>query len=156
MNTIDFQKTQKSIDAIDVISVLNRFVLSVDRHDWNTMRSCLTDTVEFDYSALNVSMPRSADALVEQVRSDQSSFLSVQHMTTNHAVTVEGNSAQCLANVRAQHLLPSHTFWTLIGRYSYRLVRTSGGWKIQGCAIAVYWTETDGKIQPFGFTNTPN
>lgn len=108
MNTIDFQQ------SIDVIDVLNRFVLSVDQRDWDAMRDYLTDTVDFDYSALNASMPRSADALVEQVRSDQSSFLSVQHMTTNHVVTIrtshhsqetKGDSAQCLANVRAQHYI---------------------------------------------------
>lgn len=72
MNTSDCQQT---IDTLDVINVFNRFALSVDRRDWNTMRNCLTDTVDFDYSALNASMPLSADALVEQVRSDQSSFL---------------------------------------------------------------------------------
>lgn len=141
MNEIDFQQVTASFH---IINLLNCFVLSIDKREWNTMRDCLTKEVDFDYSALNASMPKKADELVNQVRRDQSNFKAVQHMTTNHYVTVNGDTAQCTANVRAQHLLstePNH-FWTLVGRYVYRLVYTQAGWKIYGCQIDVYWTET--------------
>lgn len=151
MSDIDRQRT---IDQTNIINTLNCFVLSIDSRDWDTMRDCLTDEVDFDYSALGASMPRTADELVEQVRRDQSHFKAVQHVTTNHYVTINGDIAQCRANVRAQHLLlddQSNTFWILVGRYTYRLVSTQAGWKIHGCTISVYWTETDGTVQRFEY-----
>lgn len=148
MNNIDIQRV---IDQTDIINTLNRFVLSVDARDYDAMRACLSDQVNFDYSALfGTSMPPTADELVEQVRSNHSGFRAVQHITTNHSVTIDGDTAQCLANFQAQHFLPNDrgsNLWTLGGRYLYSLVRTQEGWKIRGCVISVSWT--DGNLQLF-------
>lgn len=141
---------QQFVDRSAIIDILNRFVLSIDRRDWKTMRDCLCDEINFDYSALNASMPQTADGLVKQVQQDQSNFKAVQHSTTNHQVNLNGDIAECTANVRAQHLLAGdrpNRFWTVIGRYTYSLSRTATGWKIQKCIIHVYWTETDGKLE---------
>lgn len=89
MNEIDFQQVTASFH---IINLLNCFVLSIDKREWDTMRDCLTEEVDFDYSALNASMPKKADELVNQVRRDQSSFKAVQHMTTNHYVTINGDT----------------------------------------------------------------
>ncbi len=141
---------QTFIDRSNIIDTLNRFVLSIDQRDWKTMRDSLCDEIDFDYSALNAVMPQTADELVKQVQQDQSNFKAVQHSTTNHQVNLKGDTADCIANVRAQHLLPDdrpNHFWTVIGRYTYSLSRTTTGWKIQKCIIHVYWTETDGKLE---------
>lgn len=147
MNDIDIQRV---IDQTDIINTINRFYLSVDERDYTAMRTCLTDEVAFDYTALfGTIMPTTADQLVENVRNNHRGFRATQHITTNHYVTVDGDTAQCSANFQAQHFLPNDrgsNLWTLGGRYLYSLLR-QGGWKIHGCVLSVCWT--DGNLQLF-------
>lgn len=142
---------QKLVDESDIINLINRFCFSVDMHDYKTMRSCLADEIEFDYTALfGTQMPSNADELVKNVRLNHRGLKGTQHITTNHLVTVEGDTAKCRTNFQAQHFLPNdrgNSLWTLGGRYYYSLVRLSGEWKIFGCVISVIWT--DGNLQIF-------
>ena len=95
-------------DRANILDTLNRFVLSIDTRDYDTMRSCLTDTINFDYTALfGTIMPKTADQLVEEVRANHQGFRAVQHITTNHLVDVDSDAARCRANFQAQHFLPN-------------------------------------------------
>ncbi|GAB1540941.1 nuclear transport factor 2 family protein [Scytonema sp. NUACC21] len=138
---------QQVIDQANIISTINHFWFSVDTRDYDAMRSCLTEQVDFDYSALyGTSMPSKADELVEEVRRDHDGFQATQHVTTNHYVTINGDTAQCIANFQVQHFLPNDrisNFWRLGGRYVFSLLRTQDGWKIHGCVINVSWTDGD-------------
>jgi hypothetical protein len=142
---------QSVIDQVEIVNLLNRFVLSIDTRNYPTMRACLTGRVDFDYSALfGTVMPTAADELIENVRQNHAGLRSVQHLTANHVVTVDQDSATCTANFIAQHFLPNDrggNSWTLGGRYDYKLTRTSTGWKICDCIIHVAWTE--GNLQIF-------
>lgn len=144
MLTTDFD-SQQVVERANIINAIHRFLLSVDTRDYAAMRTCLTDEINFDYSALfGTSMPSKADELVERVRADHTELRSVQHSVTNHYVTIDDAAAQCCVNFQAQHFLPNDqgsNLWTLGGRYVYHLVRTQAGWKIQGCVISVSWTE---------------
>ncbi len=115
------------------------------------MRDCLTDEIDFDYSALfGTIVPSSADELVEDVRKNHAGFRAIQHLTANHVVTVDGDKATCTANFTAQHFLPNDrggNLWAVGGRYDYQLVRIQKGWKIYRCTIHVSWT--DGNRQLF-------
>ncbi|MGI2903810.1 nuclear transport factor 2 family protein [Tolypothrix sp. VBCCA 56010] len=148
MNTIDIQRI---VDQTEIINLLNRFVLSIDTRDYTTMRACLTNEVNFDYSALfGTIMPSAADELIEDVRQNHAGFRGLQHLTANHFVIVDGDSATCTANFIAHHFLPNDrggNSWTLGGRYDYQLTQTETGWKISGCTIHVSWT--DGNLQLF-------
>ncbi len=149
---------QQAIAKTEIIDVINCFLFSVDTRNYEAMRSCLTEQVDFDYSALfNTSMPPIADQLVEEVRRNHQGLRGLQHITTNHYVTLDGDTAQCQANFQAQHLLPNDrgsNLWTLGGRYLYSLVRDDTGWKICGCIISVAWT--DGNLQVFDLAHAQN
>lgn len=148
MNGINIQRL---IDQAEIINLINFFLFSVDTRDYDAMRSCLTEQIDFDYSALfGTSMPPFADELIEEVRRNHQGLRGIQHITTNHYVTFNGDTAQCQANFQAQHFLPNDrgsNLWTLGGRYLYNLVRDGGDWKICGCVISVAWT--DGNLQIF-------
>jgi len=138
---------QRLIDQSDIIRTLNRFVLSIDTRDYTAMRDCLTDKINFDYSALfGTIMPSSADKLVEDVRKNHAGFRAIQHLTANHVVTVDGDKATCTANFAAQHFLPNDcggNLWAVGGRYDYQLMRTQKSWQIYGCTIHVSWTDSN-------------
>lgn len=148
---MDDNDIQSIIDQTNIISLINLFYLSVDKREYTVMRTCLTNQIEFDYTALfGTVMPSTADELVENVRDNHKGFRATQHITTNHYVTVNNNTAECVANFQAQHFLPNDrgsNLWTLGGRYTYSLVQTEAGWKIHGCIISVSWT--DGNLQLF-------
>ncbi|MDM9379869.1 nuclear transport factor 2 family protein [Chlorogloeopsis sp. ULAP01] len=150
-NTVKDSVIQKLIDQADIIQTLNRFVLSIDSRDYAAMRDCLTDEINFDYSALfGAVMPSSADELVENVRKNHAGFRAIQHLTANHIVTVDGDKATCTANFAAQHFLPNErggNLWAVGGRYDYQLMKIQKNWKIYGCKIHVSWT--DGNLQLF-------
>lgn len=96
-------------------------------------------------------MPSKTDELVEQVRAEHTGLRSVQHIVTNHYVTINGDNAQCSVNFQAQHFLPNDQGSNDYGRWgvdtSITRVRTQAGWKIQGCVISISWT--DGNLQIF-------
>jgi hypothetical protein len=49
--------------------------------DYATMRNCLTDEIEFDYTALfGTQMPPTADELVENVRLNHQGLKGLQHI----------------------------------------------------------------------------
>ncbi|WP_319422626.1 nuclear transport factor 2 family protein [Pleurocapsa sp. FMAR1] len=148
MNNTHFQQL---IDESNIINLINRFYFSVDMRDYEIMRNCLTDRIEFDYTALfGTQMPPTADELVENVRLNHQGLRGIQHITTNHLVILEEDKAKCRVNFQAQHFLPNdrgNSLWTLGGRYFYSLVRTRKAWKIYGCTVHVTWT--DGNLQIF-------
>jgi hypothetical protein len=142
---------QQLIDEANIIKLINRFYFSVDMGDYTTMRSCLTDEVEFDYTALfGTQMPPTAEELVENVRLNHQGLRGTQHITANHLVDLKEDTAKCRVNFQAQHFLPNDrgsNLWTLGGCYFYSLVRTTEEWKISGCIVDVIWT--DGNLQIF-------
>ena len=150
-SSVNDSSIQNLIDQSDVIRILNRFVLSIDTRNYTAMRDCLTDEIDFDYSALfGTIMPSSADKLVEDVCKNHAGFRATQHLTANHVVTVDGDQATCTANFAAQHFLPNDrggNLWAVGGRYDYQLMRVQKNWKIYGCTIHVAWT--DGNLQLF-------
>ena len=139
------------IDESNIIKLINHFYFSVDMRDYATMRNCLTDEIEFDYTALfDTQMPPTADELIENVRLNHQGLKGLQHITTNHLVTLKENAAECRVNFQAQHFLPNargSSLWTLGGRYLYSLICIQEEWKIKGCVVDVSWT--DGNLQIF-------
>ena len=142
---------QQLIAESNIIKLINRFCFSIDLRHYKAMRNCLTDEIEFDYTALfGTQMPPTADKLVENVRLNHQKLRGTQHITTNHLVILEGDRAKCRVNFQAQHFFPNdrgNSLWTLGGRYFYSLVRTQEEWKISGCVVDVIWT--DGNLQVF-------
>lgn len=105
MNDINIQRLS---DKAEIIELINLFLFSVDTRNYEAMRSYLTEQVDFDYSALfDTSIPPTADKLVEEVQRNHQGLRGLQHITTNHHVTLNGDTAQCQANFQAQHFLPN-------------------------------------------------
>jgi hypothetical protein len=86
--------TQCLIDQANIVALINRFYLAIDERDYQTMRTCLTNDVKFDYSAwFRTIMPSTADESVEEVSRNHRGFRSTQHITANHLVSIEGDMA---------------------------------------------------------------
>lgn len=70
-------------------------------------------------------------------------------MISNHAVTLNGNTATCVSQFQAHHLLPNEhgaPIWTLGGVYHHELERTSNGWKVRKMTMTAKWAEGNQQI----------
>jgi hypothetical protein len=129
----------------EVLQVLNRFVRSVDNRDYVTMRACLADEVDFDYSALGRELARPAAHLIEQVRESHRALDGLQHLT---AITLWTCRAIPPVVHATTSLLTSES--SLSGNqcgswpsYDYRLTRSAKVWRISYCKIHVAWIAGD-------------
>jgi 3-phenylpropionate/cinnamic acid dioxygenase small subunit len=154
-------------DREAVRDVVIRYATGIDRRDWEMYRSCFTNEVEIDFTSWTGGSPNTfaVDQWVELVKRTLSGFISTQHTSTNHVITIERDKATCVSYMQAQHYFPNDEIegtYTIGGYYTNNLERTSAGWKIKKCKLTVTWTTGNRKLfslayKRFGQKNTdPN
>jgi len=141
---MDDTKLQLLLDRAEISDVQLRYATGLDSRDWPLFRSCFTDQIETDFTSVFGGEPRkvSADRWTEAARRSLSGLKATQHMITNHAITVAGDDATCIAYVQARHYLPNDTgdyTQTMFGYYTNRFVRTPAGWRIRACKLTLTW-----------------
>src|SRR5262245_27590296 len=107
----DEDTVQYLLDRAAISDVQLRYATGVDTRDWPLFRSCFTDEIEIESSSTVGSPPPriKADDWVERVRRTINGLQATQHMITNHAITLNGDEATCVAYVQARHHLPNET-----------------------------------------------
>ena len=68
-------------------------------------------------------------------------FQSTQHIITNHVVTLEGDEADCVAYLQAQHYNPDNSL-LVGGYYTNHFVRKAEGWRISSLKLTITWTKS--------------
>jgi hypothetical protein len=94
-------------DRAAIRDTILRFALSLDVKDWTLCRSCFTEEVFTDYSALRGDPPATltADEFVA-LRRKALEELVTHHVSTNHLITVTGDEATCLSSMVIYRRLP--------------------------------------------------
>ncbi len=144
-------KLQELLERMEIINTVNQVGMTADLRDWKACRNCFTDQVDVDYTSLIGGQPAmvSADDLIESWSQQLSGLKTTQHMITNHAVTLNGDTATCISQFQAQHLLPNDTggpLWTLGGIYHHELMHTNNGWKVCKMKMTATWAEGNQQI----------
>jgi len=140
-------------DRAAISDVVIRYARSLDMQDWELCRSCFSDDIEQDYSDFRGEPPASikADAFVA-LRREVLTGIKTQHLSTNHAVSVEGDSAICISAMvifrYRRDGATDHEFDTH-GYYTHSLVRTPEGWKINKVKQTVLWSKGNPQIHGF-------
>jgi hypothetical protein len=146
-------KLQFLLDRAEIGEVVSRFATALDQQDWPLFRSCFTDEIEVDYSDFRREPPAvvSADTFVSQ-RCEGLEGLTTQHLSTNHIITVEGNSATCTSCAvihRRRQRDAKHDALDTHGYYTHTLTRTAEGWKICKVRQRVLWSSGDPQVHGF-------
>jgi hypothetical protein len=69
------------VDRTHIIELVNRFGMSIDLRQWETMQSLFTNPTEFDYSSIGVASGLiSPEEIVNTARHDLSGFQATQHL----------------------------------------------------------------------------
>jgi hypothetical protein len=129
-------------DELAIRRVLHAYARGVDRRDWALFRSCFTDPVEVDLSSWNGTPAAcmAVDEWVAGVRAGLSGFDATQHLTANHLVDVDGDTARCTSDVQASHVLDGRRA-VIGGWYDTRLTRVEDAWRIASSTLHVTWRE---------------
>ena len=133
-----------------VADTLARFVLAVDDHDWETVRSCLAETLRRDYRSLTGAEPDqiSGRALAGEWEGVLTGLDAHQHLLGAPLVEVEGDEARAAANVTATHVLDGDAGspWVVGGTYRFELERLEGRWRITALTLDTRWQTGDGTL----------
>jgi hypothetical protein len=137
---MDESQLQALIDRNAIIDTMNRYATGIDQRDAAIYRSCFTDQLELH---MGDAEPRNcnADEWVSQAFAAVGTFQSTQHIITNHVVTLEGEEADCVAYLQAQHYNPDNAL-LVGGYYTNRLVREAEGWRISSLKLTITWTKS--------------
>jgi 3-phenylpropionate/cinnamic acid dioxygenase small subunit len=140
-------------DRAAISDVVIRYARSLDMQDWEMCRSCFADDIEQDYSDFRGEPPASikADAFVA-LRREALTGIKTQHLSTNHAVSVEGDGAVCISAMVIFRFRPDGTAdneFDTHGYYTHSLARTPEGWKINKVKQTVLWSKGNPQIHGF-------
>ena len=115
-------------DRLAIGDLLTRYATAVDRRDWDLYRTVFTSDAEIDYTSAS-GIAGTVDEVVEFLDGALSGFEMTQHLVSNLAVEVDGDSARVTAMFNNPMRLPGGDTWFTGGWYHHDLVRTTGGWR---------------------------
>jgi ketosteroid isomerase-like protein len=127
--------TRALSDRTAIIDLFSGYADAIDRRDAARYRACFTDVVDIETPGthLQASPAEEWAALALQA---VGVFEGTQHVITNHRVTLEGDEADCIATLQAEHWKADGAV-TVLGRYTARLRRTGTGWRIAALELTV-------------------
>ena len=134
----------------DVQSVVVRVTHHIDFKRWPELRALYSTEVHTDYTSLFGGEPlkQSGDALIESWRRALAR-VTTQHQLGPVDVRLDGARAQAFCQVRALHYAqgaPGGEYWEVLGHYTFELVHSEDGWRIDVMKLATFLQTGNTKI----------
>lgn len=132
------------LDRAAISDLLFRYASSIDRRDWERFSSCFTEDVAVDYGDLGGAAGR--EQLVRRVRRGLSGFDTTHHISTNHEISITGDTALSWSYLHVVHYLAGAggvDHITLRGHYTKDYARTPDGWRIRRLVLETTWRDGD-------------
>lgn len=125
--------------------------MGLDTRDWVLYRSIFTDEVDIDFSSYHgrPATHMRADAWVASARRLFSGFVATQHTMSNPIVEITGERAVCSMYMQAAHCVEpgdDAAWFTMGGYYRDTLVRSDGGWLLDGVTLNILWLRGDRSV----------
>lgn len=147
-----FHHTTWLEDRAEITDLVLRYAYAMDMQDWTSLRDCLADEIDVEYTALRGESRQiiSADDFVEK-RSKDLAGLRTQHISTNHLVSVHGDHAECTSCFLIHRIDPNkkaveENNFDTAGHYLHGVTRTSTGWRIDRIRQTVLWSRGNREV----------
>ncbi len=140
------EKLRALTDREEIGRIIVALGHSYDTRNWELHRSLFADEIQMDFSASIGSglTTMQADEWVAAVKPFFESLDATQHIGMPLAIAIDGDRAEAVAMLHAQHFLKEargEPVQRMIGSYDVSLVRSDAGWKIVKIVQHIDWNE---------------
>jgi len=138
--------SDQNADRFEILDLMNRYALAVDRGDWDRYRSVFTPDARIDYTDSGGEVGP-LEPIVEWLSVVLEPFAGLQHTMGNHLVEFDGDgdaARACTYFVSVHAALDDRGEEVLLkvgGFYQDRLVRSDSGWRISERVELGTWME---------------
>jgi ketosteroid isomerase-like protein len=129
------------LDKQAITETCYRYGIALDSRDWTTLARCFTPDACAYYEGLPPSV--GYQVIEDTCRAVLTPLTASQHLIGNVTVTLDGDAADCVSYLQAQHVkagTPGGDNFIIAGRYRDRFVRTDEGWRIRERRLDGMWT----------------
>lgn len=135
-------------DREDIKTVVLRYATGADLRDWEMLQSVFADQVDIDFSSFGGGPVTtvSSEEYLGFVKALIPGFDSTQHQLTNFVIDINGNEANCVAYMQAEHFVATEDeelCHTVGGYYTYRLTKENTDWKVCSLKLSATWSRGD-------------
>ena len=117
-------------DYSSIINVINLYAVAVDSHRYELFERIFAEDIRCDFGGGAAFTDRTTFAAT--FKDIHAVFSATQHITSGHAITIDGDRANCLSYVHARFRRDGEEgFFESTGWYDDGLVRTRDGWRIK-------------------------
>ena len=151
----DSAKLQLLLDRSEIIDVMNRHALGIDRQLWDMYGSCFADNLRYKSSKTGGWMVLRREEMMSAVSKLFAQFDATQHFSANHVITVNDQEATCVSALNATHFkadAPGGCSQRVIGYYDAHLVRQDT-WRIDQVELVVLWEDGNQDIIETAYAN---
>jgi 3-phenylpropionate/cinnamic acid dioxygenase small subunit len=134
--------------------LLYRFMRSFDDKDWATMRGCLADVIDCDYSSFRATPPSqiTRDEYVS-LRQAALASLKTQHDLSNIAMLMFGSQVEVRCNYAILRYARDfdgspQTYFHSYGQYRFTMSGSPTGWRIASIAQTLLTNEGNPALHP--------
>ena len=124
---------QDAADRLEIDDLLTRYATAVDTKDWDLFAACFTPDAYIDYTSAG-GIKGTLSEVQRWLAQVLAAFPMTQHLVTNRAVVIVGDSATSRSGFFNPMGLPGAAGGLVLffegGYYNDKLVRTAAGWRI--------------------------
>jgi ketosteroid isomerase-like protein len=126
-------------DRLDITDVLYRYASTIDRFDWDGVRSTLADDLVAQYG--NADPVQGGDAVARWIAEACDGVAWQHHLLSVYHVDADGDHATALVYHTSHQLFDAEPDAPkiLVGRYHNELRRQDGGWRISKLLLEILW-----------------
>jgi len=155
MNSTVESQLQWLLDRTAISDLLYGFARALDTKDYQAYADNYADGgyIELpDPKSPGVTITLRKEQMLELVPRSLGRYRATHHISTNHQITITGDSAQSHSYLQAVHVRDAQTeHWAAGGWYDCEYLRTKRGWKFSRVRLTAVWLSGQpGDIRPAG------
>lgn len=124
-----------------------KYATAADLRDWDLLKSILADEIHIDFTTSGgPAMTLTKEEYIGQVTSLIPGFDVTQHQLTNFVITINGDTANTVVYMQAEHFVhegSSEIDRAVGGYYTHELQKENGHWKICSLKLTATWGRGD-------------
>jgi 3-phenylpropionate/cinnamic acid dioxygenase small subunit len=132
------EQLQLLLDKLAIQETAARYAAGPDQRKWELWEAIFTDPIELFLKPRSEETRKISRAKwIELERNICDSYAATQHSLSNFLIEVNGDRAVCQVYVQARHFVKDTESHDGYGYYTFHMIRTAAGWKINKYGITL-------------------